>query len=461
MFARWHWILYTIPCLVVLSVYLFAFWPGLVSYDARMQYAEANNIEFTNRNPFFHTLNIYLIKQVWESPAAMAILQILGLSLVVGWGGKIFRQWGVSRTAVSIACLMVAASPFNAYLSVTIWKDIFYGIAFLALVLMIVQIIFSDGKVLKGLMTPIALGVIASLVMLYRHNGPPAALGALVILMPFYRRYWRNLTLSIAIALVIWIAIIGPLASILGVERVKGRLVTNRLLPKISAHLNAGTEITDEEKQLMMKIPYFIEVSKSPLYACSSFLPVKKFIKTKTGILPKNYPVAKESKKFLSLFFSLTLRNPMVTINNYACATSWMWKIFGKYKHLQYWGPIALPPISRSRHHQYNESSSSKYSVKFRLSHFLFILKEKLYGNDLLRCLFLNTTPYFYLLIFSLVICALRTKNWKVVLIILPVILHSATIFLVVSHTAFRYQWPVFLASIFLFVPLLCVPRKT
>ena len=456
------WLIYSVPCVIVFSIYLYVFWPGLTTFDTGMQWKEVLKFEFTNRNPFFHTFNIWLITRLWNSLAIVTIVQVLGISLLVGWGGAVLRRIGAPRIAVWVACVIIAILPYTGFLTITVWKDIFYGLSFFALNLILLKMVFSNGDFLKGpkgLAVSILLGLVTALVALYRHNGPPAAFGTLIILLFAYRSYWKKLLISLGVALTLWLLIIGPLASLIGVERVKGKLVSNRLLHKISAHIHAGTELTEEEKEFLSKIPYFIEVSRSPLYSCSSNQPIKHFIKNKTGTLPKDFPAAEEPMKVLRIFLSLTARNPFVTLNSYICATSWMWRIFDNYKRFNYWGPIAL--FDQLEQQRYMQTRGNDDSLKPELRYFLVKLKRTLYENDFLRCIFLNATLYLYLFIFALVICACRRNSWKIILISSPVILHTTTLFLVISHPGFRYQWPVYLVSLFLFFPLLCVPRSS
>ena len=456
--SRWSCLVYALPCALVCSFYLYAFWPGIMTHDSVVQWNQAVNFRFSNANPFFHTLNIWLITRVWNSPAVLALAQVLGITLLVGWGGTIVRRLGVPRIVTWVACLLLAFSPYNGFLAVTLWKDIFYGLSFFALSLIVVKIVFSEGDALDGLATPILLGLLAALVALYRHNGPPAAFGTLVLLLFAYRRYWQKVLLSLIIALTLWLAVLGPLASLLSVQREKEKITSNRILHKISGHIHAGTRLTDEEREFLSQIPYFITASRSLVYTCSSSLPIKYYIRGKTGTLPKDFPASRQTMKLLRIYLSLTVRNPLVTLRSHLCASSWMWRIFGNYKHLDYWGPIALDKQVEDQ--RYEQARALDNSLQPRLRYFFFTLKEELYGNDLLRSVFLNGTLYFYLFVFSALICTVRRRSWRILLILAPVILHTMTLFLLVSHTGFRYQWPVYLVGLFLFLPLLFLPQN-
>lgn len=464
----WTWARYFLPCVLVFSVYLFAFWPGIMSYDSYIQWKEAVDFRLTNYSPFFHTLHIWLFTRMWQSPAAVALPQVLLMSALVSWGCIVLRCSNLPKSVIWAACILVLLSPYNGFLVVTLWKDIFYGMSFFALTLILVKIVFSDGQWLERWSAPFILGGVAALVALYRHNGPPAAFGTLVLLPFIYRLYWRKLIVALALSLAFWLLVIGPLASALGVTLADNKKqASSFILTKIAAHINAGTEMTDEENDFLSQIPYFIEASSSPLFTCSSFRPINEYINAKTGLWLRDIPACKQTGKLMRILLSFTVRNPLVTLKSQLCASSWAWRVFEDYSNLNYWGPIA--PLKTSERivsalqkaERYDQSENMDDPWRARLRNFLSALKRELYQSNLLRAIALKGAPYLYLFFFSLVICALRQGSWKVLVIFVPAALHTITIILLVSHTAFRYQWPVHLVGLFLFLPLLFIPKRT
>jgi hypothetical protein len=464
---RWTWAMYFLPCFLVFSVYLFAFWPGIMSYDSYVQWKEAVDFRLTNYSPFFHTLHIWILTRMWQSPAAVALLQILLMSALFSWGCMVMHRLNIPKGAIWAAFILVLLSPYNGFLVVTLWKDIFYGMSFFALTLILVNIVFSDGQWLERCSAPFILGGVAALMALYRHNGPPAAFGTLIILPFVYRRYWHKLILALAISLAFWLFVIGPLASLLGITLADNKKqASSFILTKIAAHINAGTEMTDDETDFLSQIPYFIAASRSHLFTCSSFRPINEYINSKTGLWLRDIPTCKQTGKLMRILLSFTVRNPLVTLKSQLCASSWVWRVFEDYSHLYYWGPIAPLKISNRivsalpKYERYHRSGSMDDPWRARLKGFFSALKRELYQSNFLRAIALKGALYFYLFFFSLVICALRQGSWKVLVIFAPAALHTITIILLVSHTAFRYQWPVHLVGLFLFLPLVFIQKR-
>ncbi len=75
--------LYVAPCLVIWSVSLLIFWPGLMSADSADQWGQMLSGRYIDAHPVAHTLLIWLVTRgVWPSLAAVALAQIGALALV-------------------------------------------------------------------------------------------------------------------------------------------------------------------------------------------------------------------------------------------------------------------------------------------------------------------------------------------------------------------------------------------
>ena len=464
---RWSWTGYFVVCVIAYAAYLYAFWPGLMTPDSYDQWEEAMSLQLTNRNPFFHTLHVWLLTRIWESPAVISLVQVFSISALISWGCILMRRQGIPKSVIWVACILCALSPFNGFLVITLWKDVFYCMAFFAFTLILIKIVFSEGDWLRCWYSPAVLGGVAVLVALYRHNGPPAAFGTLFLLLFVYLKYWRKTLLALAISLSIWLLVLGPLASALVVPlKEHKRHVSSILLSKIAPHINADTQMTQEEKEFLSQIPFFIEACRSDLYSDTTYQPINRYIHRRTGKWSMDFPVCEETAKFVRLFASLSMRNPLVTIKSHLYGSSWVWRVYEDYSRLDYWGPIAALKRSALIVSLLDKDKNDEKrvirtdSMRSRLKEFFIGLKRKLYKSNVFRMIALKSSLYMYLFLFSVVICALRRKSWKVLMVYVPTALHTLTIIALVRHTGFRYQWPVYLVGLFLFLPLLFVPKR-
>ena len=61
---------YALPCIAIWSVYLIAFYPGIMSMDSLNQWDQITNFAkadygFTDAHPVGHTLFLWLITSIW------------------------------------------------------------------------------------------------------------------------------------------------------------------------------------------------------------------------------------------------------------------------------------------------------------------------------------------------------------------------------------------------------------
>ena len=137
---------------------------------------------------------------------------------------------------------------------ITLWKDVPYSIAMLTLVLLLLAIATSDGEWLESKFGWLILALVAALIALYRHNGPPVAFATLTILLMAYRKHWRPLTLCMAVAIALFCGVKGPLYWAKGVAPCPRVLKAMALLHPIAAHLAHGTPLLPEERELLDSI---------------------------------------------------------------------------------------------------------------------------------------------------------------------------------------------------------------
>ena len=213
--GKWAWLGYALPMLAVGLIYLLVLWPGLMSLDSYEQWAQSVTGKLGNTHPVFHTLTILALRQAWDSPAMIAVAQILALSVVAGIGLMRLEIHGANRKILWLSALLLALSPVNGSMAVTMWKDVFYTVAFLGFFICVVEIVFTRGEWL-GKTSPLILVVgLAILASLLRHNGMPVVCGTLALFALVYAGQRARLFAGSAFVFLFWLAVSGPLYSAL------------------------------------------------------------------------------------------------------------------------------------------------------------------------------------------------------------------------------------------------------
>lgn len=216
---RLQWLWFALPSLFVWSFYLVAMWPGSMSPDSHTQWQQMLEGQYTDWHSAFHTMTIWLLTRLWMSPAIVAVAQIISLALVAGWGLSVLQYHGVPRPVLWCTSFLFALIPVNGLMVVTLWKDVAYSCAMLALVICLFQVVMTKGEWLLHRLNWLALGIILALVCLYRHNGIGVGVATIIVLLVFFTRFWRGVSLAMLCAVMMYGGVKGPLYDVLEVGR--------------------------------------------------------------------------------------------------------------------------------------------------------------------------------------------------------------------------------------------------
>ena len=105
----------------------------MMSRDSLVQWEQIQSGSFYDLQPAFHTLIMWFITIFWNSPAAIVFVQIFTLGLVIGIFLNSLQKLIIPIKWIWLASIVSAISPINLVLVNTIWKDIFYTVAVLAI----------------------------------------------------------------------------------------------------------------------------------------------------------------------------------------------------------------------------------------------------------------------------------------------------------------------------------------
>ena len=143
--GKGEWLAYALPAVLVWGLSLLVFWPGMLSNDSLGQWGQALSGQMGDWHPIFHTFLLSVLMKIWYSPALPAMLQILALSLVFARGLGLLQAYGAPRWVLWAVAVIFALFPINPLFSITLWKDIPYAIALLALFILFLRIALTSG----------------------------------------------------------------------------------------------------------------------------------------------------------------------------------------------------------------------------------------------------------------------------------------------------------------------------
>ncbi len=444
--SRWCIARYALGLAAVWLFFLLVFWPGMMSPDSIGQWKQAITGRYDNGHPLFHTLNLWLLSRLWPSPAIVALVQIAALALVSGIWFYLLRKYGAPRWVTLALAVPLAILPPGSMLVITLWKDVAYSIAVLALSAILFEISMTQAAWLRQNGAWVLLGVTAALVALYRYNGIPVALAALAALPIFYRTTWRQvLPAGLLLVFALWV-VSGPLTRALEVNTTGSQQVSSGMvIHPIAAHLYFGTPLTQEEQQMLSGIRPLNDFWS---YHCYSVNP--------TTFSPLfNHSVAVKNQRFLfQTFLRLARSNPLLNLKHMACSSSAVWRVIPAQNSYMY---LHTYEWSRSGEPDYVAANDLDLTEQSFLPGLLTPLKEIVFASH--PSLIWRPAFYFYLGLFGAVVFAMRRRSWHFLLFFAPIVAQSVILALVTFAQDFRYQLVVYLVSFFSVGAIFVAPK--
>jgi hypothetical protein len=422
---KFHWVTFAIPMVIVWLLYLFAFWPAMMFDDANNWKSLSSNVH-RDLVPFFYTALIWLITRVWFSPSMVIIVQILLLSAISAWGIDTLFKNGLPLWGCWLLVGIIALSPINGNMVVFLQKDSIYSIFLFLFSLMVLSIIFSEGRWLLKTKNWIGLGIISLFVASIRHNGFPIPLLTLIILIIFYQKWWKPLLLSLLICFGLYWLIHGPVYQYLKVDSQYGykQLVWEY---KIAAHIDGGAPLNEYEQALLDKA-----------------FPGKKFDYNCCTILTTTRAVGygKDPQAVQKLVVDLTLKEPLIEYQHLVCSSSMIWEVNNRCK------TTTMEPSSTTRWIPDSKSDFHEESKLPVLASFLASVLIKI-NQDPKFFFFISPAFYFYFGFFCTLIFTLKRQNVKNLLYMLPASIQTGIMLFINTAPEFRYQYPVYLIGLF------------
>jgi hypothetical protein len=406
--VRWYW--YGLFMGGVWLLLLLVFWPGFLSTDVYNQFQEIVAGQFNDWHPAFHTFFLWLMTRVWFSPAPAIIVQILALSSLLGCGLSLVERSGTPRWLTWTLALLFAASPAIGLILLNPWKDTPYGISVVALSLLCFYYVRKEDRKF-GFGFWFCFFIISVCVALFRHNGPPVAFGVLLFLILFDRQHRRSFAIVFVLASLSWLSIRGPVYSALNVNRDpqsggENLGVYSTLYYLVYNHARANTYFTPSEAAIFSEVP----------------------------IDPENRTVdteqlGKHADEILDMAVKLSFRNPLVTVRYFLAKFAFILQVLQPPRARLGFVEMDIHP------NPYGLAIDSQIPFLQRYVKKIAYLSEE----PQIDWLFWRNAFWMYLLIAASVVASVRMKNWKYIVVILPVVLNAIPLMVLSGGHISRY----------------------
>jgi hypothetical protein len=320
---------------------------------------------------------------------------------------------------------------------ITLWKDIFYSVAVLALTLIVLEIVNTEGDWLRIRGRFVFLGIACASIALYRHNGIFVVLLVSILLLIFYWPLRNYLLFSFLLFGLIFWAVKYPLYNSLRVTNYRHATSTISAINIIAAQLENKTPFTQNERLFLNDI--------APLFASEKRWPYNCYANNElffTDRLDWDFIGNNETAIWL-LAGKLTVRSLRPTADYLWCNSAYMFQIL-------------KPP------HSYYEFGINKIfpnEFGLKMNSLAPILQKNiniLINKDSLIWILGRVAFWLYLSILALSTFALRYKAPLYLLVLMPSLFSSIPMAFLGGWPAFRYVYPSYLVGI-LFLGLMFV----
>lgn len=427
------WYSYALPCVLVWFVGLLAYWPGIMTNDSIAQWDQMLIGAYSNHHPAIHTLTNWLFTRLWLSPAAVATAQILALAAVFGLTMHELARLGLPRAAQLALTALFACSLVNVTMVITLWKDIPFSIAILALFGASLRTFRTRGAWLTTAGGMAAMALALAVIALYRHNGWPlvvVVLPSLLALGPAVR--WHHVARVAAGVLALFLLVNAGLYRLVGVAPADSLTKQVFQLYQIGAVLDAGVELSAQDAALLSEVLPVDEWRDK--YSCYSIYSV---------LYDENFDLQaldRRAAEVDALWLRLVVENPEPVIENAICRSAVVWRVSQPVDgHLNTvgLGQTIVP----------NTLGLVTAPVLPDLFQLLRRVGRQATTPDWIWLVWRPAT-YLYLSIFAVVVYSVRLRSPRPLALLVPAVAQSLMLLLLSINQDFRYQYGVYMIGL-------------
>ena len=421
--------MYIKTMLIILICYLpyfLRYFPAVMTPDSYYSLHYINNGILSDYHTFGHTwfvgifimIGKLLFNKMNYAVAFYIIIQMVINSFVFIYIIKFLYEKNVKKIIIFIIFLYICFSPLYAIYSITLWRDVLFGLTFVMLFLSLYNYIENGYKLSKN---NVIMYLISVFVMLFfRNNGIYVFLLFVPIFILFSKYNRKIITISNIGIIIIYFIIKGPIFDYYNVQKTTSSEAYSIPLQQISRVISSGATLDNKDYKYLDTI---IDIEQIPeKYNPTISDPIKRLV--------NNEKLSKNKFKFFSIWFKLFLEHPKTYIEAYFCQTLGYW-----YPDVIYW---ATAGESKSIFKDIDVYSEPK--VPNAIKKFDIVTSRKLPLSNLIWSL-----GIMFILLLSSVMILIYKKQYKYILCYIPLICLWLTIMVATPvFSELRYVYGLF-----------------
>jgi hypothetical protein len=428
-FSNWYAIaiLLFLFCLTVQLFWLCAFFPATMTGDSlNFWRMSAVGSGYKNIQPILYTYLLYGLRQIWDSPAIVSILQTVISSLLLTYFSIFLLKKGANKILVFLGYFaFVFSLPINIT-NTYIHKDSLYAQLLLLLSIILVGLFFKERDKTKSINFYV-IGFLVAIVASIRYDGA-VYLILIPLIMYFYKlANKKNLTIVIISSLSLFFCLQVPLPIFLKVNESRYEqfyCVETQVIGLI--YQQHGSSFSMADKSIMNTLTPLsnwknISPTGTEIYWRSTFK--KDDFKDKNFVSKWNALFLTKMKEYPLYYFKGRVQMTVALLSGYR---------------------IYLPGIKRSELGLQQTPIFTKYDFN---GFFLKLVDQSYYENLVAR--FFLWSPFFLLVHGTFLIMAIIKKKKYMIVYGLIFLVSFLAVIPMVTSSQFRYMYPLFYSSFF------------
>lgn len=207
--------------------YFLRYYPGLLTADSCSQMKQAIGLaRLSNHHPIFHTgiiaifVNIgnFIFKNLNIGVALYTIFQMIMMATIFAIVLKYLAKKKVPTLIRGIALLYYMVYPINALFSVTMWKDILFAGIIPIFVILCYELLFDTEEFLSRKRNIAIYMIVSILVFFMRNNGMYIVILSMPFIAILLRQYWKKIIPMFLGVIIIYFGIKTAVCSILDIK---------------------------------------------------------------------------------------------------------------------------------------------------------------------------------------------------------------------------------------------------
>ncbi len=167
---------------IPLLVWWAGWYPAIMSSDSIDQWNQVLIFEFHNTHPITHTMSLWAVSLVWESPGAVALVQVLLFSVILAVIARRLVQLGIRLWMAVLVVWIIALLPMTGATVISVWKDVPFTLAMGWVFTELLLVAANRSRFWATWAAPTRLGVGLGLMWAFRANGKLTVLLFVLIL---------------------------------------------------------------------------------------------------------------------------------------------------------------------------------------------------------------------------------------------------------------------------------------